>query len=267
MNEAEKQKLISELADFHKELKSYKRLLESNKQPSEAQKRYKESLREKLVHNVGRLKETIIQLTGKRFYVQAGIRSDIWDKGLSSTGYFVLTPLQRCIDDTNEAIGKLESISLAELALRGKGVTQPPKAFISHGKKSAALNKLEEFLRTLGVELLIVKEQPSLDKTVNDKVNYYLSQADFVVILATGDDKIEGKLHPRQNVIHEIGLAQEKFPGKIIYLLEEGAEFPSNIRPKVWESFKQRNMMNAFLCIVKELRAYGMLRVTKQVQE
>jgi len=139
----------------------------------------------------------------------------------------------------------------------------PVRAFISHGKKSVALNKLAQFLHALGIEPLIVKEQPSLDKTVDDKVNYYLSQADFVVILATGDDEFEGKLHPRQNVIHEIGLAQKTHGGKIIYLLEEGAEFPSNIRPKVWESFKQRNMMDAFLGIVRELRAYGMLKVTK----
>ena len=139
----------------------------------------------------------------------------------------------------------------------------PPKAFISHGKESVALNKLEEFLRALGIEPLVVKEQPSLDKTVDDKVNYYLSQADFAIILATGDDKIEGKLHPRQNVIHEIGLAQKTHAGKITYLLEEGTEFPSNISPKVWEPFKKKNMMNAFLHIAKELRAYGILRAVK----
>jgi len=137
------------------------------------------------------------------------------------------------------------------------------KAFISHGKESVALTKLEEFLRALGIEPLVVKEQPSLDKTLDDKVNYYLSRADFVIILATGDDKVEGKLQPRQNVIHEVGLAQNTHAGKIIYLLEEGTEFPSNIRPKVYEPFKQRNMMNAFLHIAKELRAYGMLKTVK----
>jgi len=110
----------------------------------------------------------------------------------------------------------------------------PPKAFISHGKKSVALNELEEFLETLGIKPLIVKKQPSLDKDLPDKVNLYLSRADFVIILATADDKVEGKLQPRQNVIHEIGLAQKTHPGRIIYLLEEGAEFPSNIRPKVF---------------------------------
>jgi hypothetical protein len=145
----------------------------------------------------------------------------------------------------------------------------PPQAFISHGKESAALQKLKEFIVTLGIEPIIVKYQASLDKNVPDKVDLYLGQADFVIILATADDividKVTGKeiKQPRQNVIHEIGLAQKTHPGKIIYLLESGAEFPSNIRPKVWESFKQRNMMGAFLGIVRELRAYKILSVTK----
>jgi len=145
----------------------------------------------------------------------------------------------------------------------------PPSVFISHGKESVALRKLKEFIETLGIEPLIVKEQASLDKDLPDKVDLYLNQADFVIILATADDNVRDKQtgtdikQPRQNVIHEIGLAQKAHPGRIIYLLEEGANFPSNIRPKVWESFKQRNMMDAFLGIVRELRAYGILKVTK----
>ena len=171
------------------------------------------------------------------------------------------TVLRKREQDILSIINKYETLGIE--IKPSATVELPPKAFISHGKESVALTKLEEFLRALGVEPLIVKEQPSLDKTVDDKVNYYLSQADFVIILATGDDKIEGKLHPRQNVIHEIGLAQNTHAGKVIYLLEEGTEFPSNIRPKVYEPFKQRNMMNAFLHIAKELRAYGILKAVK----
>lgn len=138
-----------------------------------------------------------------------------------------------------------------------------PRAFISHGKESIALNKVDRFLREFGIEPLIVKDKPSLDKDVDVKVNHYLGQADFVIILATGDDKIEGKLHPRQDVIHEIGLAQKTHAGKIIYLLEENTEFPSNISPKVWERFNQENMENVFLRIVIELKALGVLKAVK----
>jgi predicted nucleotide-binding protein len=182
-----------------------------------------------------------------------------------------VSALDGCMQATNRAIGKLESnIKMGVRDKQGKLIEKPqilslipPKGFISHGKESSTLNKLEEYLSALGVEPLIVKDQPNLDKTVDIKVNFYLGQADFVMILATGDDKIDGILHPRQNVIHEIGLAQKTHAGKIIYLLENGTEFPSNINPKVWENFDQKNLENVFLRIVIELKALGIIRAVK----
>jgi hypothetical protein len=185
-----------------------------------------------------------------------------WDESLYRSALREFKTVLKSIIQKHEilGIGKKEQISIAP-----EEIFQlvPPKAFISHGKESAALRNLREFIETLGIEPLIVKKQASRDKDVPDKVNFYLNQADFVIILATGDDEFEGKLHPRQNVIHEIGLAQKTHPGRIIYLLEEGTEFPSNIRPKVRESFKRRNMMDAFLGIVRELKDYGILQVIK----
>ena len=46
---------------------------------------------------------------------------------------------------------------------------------------------------------------------------------------------------------------------RVIYLKEEGCEFPSNVRPKVWENFTQQNMECGFEKISKELRALGLL--------
>jgi len=54
-------------------------------------------------------------------------------------------------------------------------------------------------------------------------------------------------------------MAQEKFKRKVIYLKENDCEFPSNVRPKVWENFTQDNMENAFEKISKELRAFGLI--------
>ena len=216
----------------------------------------------------------ITELTGLATVDVHGTDYDMWvialkippDKlAYSAVGY--------CIQVTNRAIGQLENDIASGvrdkktgrmLSPLGKSKFEVPKAFVSHGSESAALGKLEDFLHNLGIISLIVKDQPSLDKTVSYKVEYYLNQADFVIILATGDDEFEGKLHPRQNVIHEIGLAQKSHSGKIIYLLEEGTKFPSNINPKVWEHFRQRNMLNAFLCIIRELRALGILLAVRE---
>jgi hypothetical protein len=59
-------------------------------------------------------------------------------------------------------------------------------------------------------------------------------------------------------------LAQKTFPEKIIYLLEEGAEFPANIKPKVWERFTQGCMDEAFIAIARELKAFGLIRAIKR---
>ncbi len=160
-------------------------------------------------------------------------------------------------------IRKYEILGIPETYDSTTAVADKPKAFVSHGKGEGALLKLERFLNELGVQPIIAKDQPNLDRTVDKKVEDCLSEADFVIILATGDDKVEDKLQPRQNVIHEIGLAQKTHAGKIIYLLEEGAEFPSNIRPKVYESFARQSMDRAFTAIVREMRKLGFLIAVK----
>jgi predicted nucleotide-binding protein len=144
-------------------------------------------------------------------------------------------------------------------------VKLPLKVFISHGHGEGALLKLERFIRELDVEPIIVKDQPNADRTVDDKVLDYLKDVDFVIIFATGDDVIKGKdiIQPRQNVIHEIGLAQTTHPGKIIYLLEGKAQFPSNINPKVYYRFERNSMDDAFTGIVREMRNWGYLKVGK----
>ncbi len=141
------------------------------------------------------------------------------------------------------------------------GKTDIIKVFISHGKAESPLAKLEKFMSAFGVDPIIVKDQPNLDRTTDRKVEDCLNEADFVIILATGDDEVVGEKtkRPRQNIMHEIGLAQKTHPGKIIYLLEEGAEFPSNVGPKVYERFNRQSMDSAFTAIVREMRKLGFL--------
>lgn len=271
--------IITKLEDFLKELTVYhglQRQLIKGKRPNENELRLVTGLRSTLLRKLGEFKSVITDEDKKEnmrvFWISGKESSyDIWNTGLKfDFDWLASQALDYCKDATDMAIGKLtDDINKGIRDEQGNSIekmptipTEPPKAFISHGKESAALRKLREFIETLGIEPLIVGKRASLDKNLPDKVNTYLNQADFVIILATADDKVEDKLQPRQNVIHEIGLAQKTHPGKIIYLLEERAEFPSNIRPKVWESFKQRNMLNALLGIVRELRAYGMLKVT-----
>ncbi len=110
-----------------------------------------------------------------------------------------------------------------------------------------------------GLTPVIMKHEPSQGKAVDDLVEQHMASCLCMIALATRDDQVEGRFQPRPNVIHEIGLAQEKLNERIVYLKEEGCDFPSNISPKVWENFTQDNMEDAFTKVVKELRAFRII--------
>lgn len=147
----------------------------------------------------------------------------------------------------------------------GVGGGNLPSVFIAHGGKTAARDKLEDFLTVLGVTPIIVEEQPSQGRSKDKNVEYYLKQYDCAIILATkGDvDGRTGEFIPRGNILIEIGRCQEILPDRMIYLLEEGAKFPTNIDEKVWERFTQESIDKAFIKVAKELRAFGLIRATK----
>jgi len=164
---------------------------------------------------------------------------------------------------TLEAILSVEE-TLGTVEMQEATTSSSPKAFVAHGGKTKALEKLKNFLNALGIDPLIAEEEPSEDRSVNEQVEWCLNNADCAIILGTADDKDlkNGKLHPRRNVHIEIGRVQERFPDKVVYLLEEEASFPSNISEKIYERFTQENMENAFSKVAKELRAFGIIRAT-----
>jgi hypothetical protein len=133
------------------------------------------------------------------------------------------------------------------------------RVFITHGHADDVLRRVEDFVRALGLEPVVVKREPSLGKAVDDLVEKKMSECEAQIVLATGDDEVDGKLQPRMNVIHEVGLGQVVFPEKMIYLKEDGCQFPSNIGPKVWETFERGDLAPAFEKIAKELRAMNLI--------
>jgi len=157
------------------------------------------------------------------------------------------------------ARNQLASRGVEDLLRQSRIRSGGARIFVSHGTESPALAKVERFLRALGVEPIVVSRGPSEGMAVDDLVEKRMAEADCAIILATADEEVEGRRQPRPNLIHEIGLAQEKLGMRVIYLKEEGCEFPSNVRPKVWENFTQQNMECGFEKISKELRAFGLL--------
>ena len=121
------------------------------------------------------------------------------------------------------------------------------------------LTLLINFISAIGLVPIVVMEQPSQGMSLDDKVMANMQTCKSAIILATGDDEVDGIPQPRQNVIHEIGIAQQLLTNKITYLLEEDARFPSNISPRVYEKFSDGNLSKAFIAIVRDLRSFGIL--------
>ena len=294
---SEELKLFDELTGFLKELKVYKELLtnpdsklfeEKRKNelfaafpflqaalPKKSKEEVKEEVREKLVLKHGVLKDEIAKLIGRTDINQF---NRTWNRALSPV--FGIgenkDALSLCIDYTLEAIGRLgkeeerlllESLEKPEKHAKqpSKTTAEPPKAFIAHGGQSPTLVKLKIFLEALGVQPLVVEEQASEGRSVGENVDWYSRQADCAIILATKGD-IDGKsggFIPRGNVLMEIGKLQELFTGRIIYLLQAGTKFPTNVSEKVRVRFSPQSMDNSFIKIAKELKEFGILKAIK----
>lgn len=183
------------------------------------------------------------------------LSSGIKYEARSSSSRLAVDLLQIAIRELSD----LHDDHMSRTRKRARGLRMLPRAFISHGPESKALDRLCDFLSQLDVEALFVDKGRSRGMTADERVQQCLDQADCAIILATADSQVRGKAQPAKNVIHEIGLARVTFPTKIIYLLEERAEFPSSVRPKDWCSFTQGGMEKALITVVLKLRAFNVI--------
>lgn len=161
----------------------------------------------------------------------------------------------------DSAIDQLEKHGLEQLRKDTKYLVanDAKKVFVTHGHADDVLRRIEDFIRAFGLEPIVVKRGPSKGMAVDDLVETRMAECETQIVLATADDEqADGTFRPRPNVIHEIGLGQRIFGDKIVYLKEQGCDFPSNVAPKVWESFTRDDLAPAFEKITKELKAFAL---------
>lgn len=133
-------------------------------------------------------------------------------------------------------------------ALRRLGVIsglRSPLAFIVHGHDSAAILELKNYIQNTlhWQEPFVLREQPSLGKTLIEKFEEFARKVDCVFVLLTTDDKVlssgtnDEKRRSRQNVIFELGFfyaSLERTSGRVILLHKGEVELPSDISGIVW---------------------------------
>ena len=129
-----------------------------------------------------------------------------------------------------------------------------------HGHDEGAREAVARFLEKLGLEAIILQEQPDRGFTIIEKFETYASQVSFAVILLTPDDigglasaSVQGA-RSRQNVIFELGYFVAKLGRGRACLLRKGdVEIPSDLYGVIYSDMDAGDGWK--LKLIKELKA------------
>jgi predicted nucleotide-binding protein len=137
------------------------------------------------------------------------------------------------------------------------------KIFIVHGHNEHIRTEVAMTLGKLGLEPIILSEQPNQGQTVIEKFELH-SDVGFAVILLTGDDlgrvktaeSDQDRYRARQNVILEMGYFIGKLSRSNVFpLYEDGVELPSDLHGILYNVIDEGKTWKFKL--VKELIAAG----------
>lgn len=147
-----------------------------------------------------------------------------------------------------------------------KKATKPEttnEIFVVHGKDDGAKETVARFLSRLGLNPVILHEQPNQGRTIIEKFEQY-ARVGFAVVLLTPDDLCSGsdqsdiaKLRARQNVILELGFFLGKLGRERTFALKKGeVETPSDYNGVLYTPFDDQGAWRMEL--VRELKAAGL---------
>ena len=130
------------------------------------------------------------------------------------------------------------------------------KVFIGHGR-SDLWRDLSDHLRDLhGYEIEAYEVGARAGHGIRDILEQMLRGSTFAILVMTGEDEtVENKMHPRLNVVHELGLFQARLGfNRAIAVLEEGTQEFSNIYGIQQIRFSRGNIREIFGDVLAVLR-------------
>ena len=161
--------------------------------------------------------------------------------------------IQSAVDALTETVSEAN-----EEAAQLVGTFDPKKVFIVHGHAEAVNQEVARTIEKLGLEAIILREQPNTGKTIIEKFEEYAKDVNFAVILLTADDKIEGEdtFRARQNVVFEMGYFMGALGRRnVMCILQENVERPGDIDGVVYTIIDKAGGWKYSL--IKELKACG----------
>ncbi len=149
-----------------------------------------------------------------------------------------------------KTIAQIERVQRTEATaqMTGKNI------FIGHGH-SPLWRELKDFLQDrLGLEWETFESVPRAGKSIKESLTELLDNSQFAFLLLTAEDeRADGKMQARMNVIHEAGMFQGRLGfERAIILLEEGCEEFSNKHGLIHIPF-EKGKLNAKFEEIREL--------------
>lgn len=177
--------------------------------------------------------------------------------------------LLACIDIADSTIGVLQSDanfienkeqSKARSNTESGNVGGSNKVFIVHGRDNEKKEVCARALEHMGLNPIILHEQPNNGKTIIEKFEEY-SDVGYAVVLMTPDDLggLKGeqlKPRARQNVVFELGYFIGKFGrNRVMALVNGELEFPTDISGVLYTALDSQGLWK--YALAKELNAIG----------
>jgi hypothetical protein len=119
------------------------------------------------------------------------------------------------------------------------------KVFIGHGRSQEWRKLLKLLTDDFGLECDEFESESNAGILIQERLGEMLNDACFAFLVMTAEDEHkDGSLHARENVIHEVGLFQERLGRKkAVVLLEQGCNEFSNLHGLITIRFPRGDVL------------------------
>jgi predicted nucleotide-binding protein len=133
--------------------------------------------------------------------------------------------------------------------------------FIAHGRSNVWGVVAYHLKQDYGLNVEGYESESRTGESIDVVLDKMLAKASFAIIIFTAEDKtIDGKLHPRPNVVHELGLTQRQLKNEnVAVMIQENVEIFSNISGLQYIPFKDNDVKASFYLLDLKLRKAGLI--------
>ena len=219
---------------------------------------------QKLTIQAGRLRPVVNAILGERRLTTGSQQINYWLEAFDRafTNPRKIPSIDAVTGDVLETIGYIEGQAIRDAV---PDLTPPkarPMVFISHDGDSQLRTAVEMECWRAGLNPTVVEAQPSRNESVDEKVDRFLEQSQFAIVVAgfaRGSEQ-DGERYPRAAVIDEISRIRSKLGDRFIVLLEEGLRLPATLSTGiVYEQYRADAYDGAILAVFKSLLQNGVI--------